>query len=274
MKEEKTDERLSFSKFDVKETFLNLTKYNTPYGTESILEPLLPNGIKKDEFGNYYYRVGNKSKTMFTAHLDDASWGSGIDEVNHVINGEMIETDGTTILGADDKAGVTILLYMIHHKVPGTYYFFLGEESGMQGSKGILRIKRNWFSTNFKRCISFDRRGYGSIISRQIGQQCCSNQFVDALKEQYDSLGLKHRNDPGGIFTDSAAFIGVIPECTNISVGYFNEHSHHEQQNIEYLERLSKASIKIKWEELPTVGVKGRRFGRDDTYYYNDYGIW
>lgn len=256
---------------NIKETFLKLTRVNTPYRTERILLPLLPKGIKRDEVGNYYYRIG-KSKTMFTAHLDDASWGGG--KVKHVFDGDFIETDGSTVLGADDKAGVAILLYMINNNIPGTYYFFIGEESGMVGSKGILRIKQKWFTDNFKRCVSFDRRGYGSIISRQIGRKCCSDEFVDALKKQFDELGLPHRNDPGGIFTDSAAFIGIIPECTNLSVGYFHEHSHHERQNIDYLEKLAEASIKIRWNDLPTVGIKNSKRGRSDYYYYDDYDNW
>jgi len=265
------------NKFNIKELFLELTKINTPYKTEYKIEHLLPKNIKKDEFGNYYLRIG-KSKTIFTAHLDDASWG-GNEPVEHVFNGEFIETDGSTILGADDKAGVVVLLYMIHNNVPGTYYFFLGEESGMQGSKGILKIKPDWFKTNFKRCISFDRRGYGSIISRQMGQQCCSNEFVKSLKQQYDSLGLVHRNDPGGIFTDSAAFIGIIPECTNLSVGYFDEHSHQESQNIKYLEKLAEVSVKVKWENLPTVGVKkisNDSYGGMYGNYYDDddWNMW
>jgi len=268
--EEKTNERFNIE-FDVEKTFLALTSYNVRFGQEYTLEPLLPKGIKEDEYGNYVYTIG-ESRTMFTAHLDDASWGNSGKKVTHRRDGDFITTDGSTILGADDKAGVTILMYMINNRIPGTYYFFLGEESGMQGAKGILSIKREWFTENFDRCVSFDRRGYGSIISRQIGRKGCSDEFVDTLKSQYDSLGLPHRNDPGGIYTDSASFIGIIPECTNISVGYFNEHTSYERQNIIYLEKLCKASIKIDWESLPTVGVKG---GGDDRYYgFGEYGDW
>ena len=258
------------SKINIKELFLELTKFNTPYRTEDKVKHLLPKNIKKDEFGNYYLRIG-KSKSMFTAHLDDASWG-GVEPVTHVLRDDFIETDGSTILGADDKAGVVILMYMIENKIPGTYYFFLGEESGCQGSKGILRIKKNWFKNNFKRCVSFDRRGYGSIISRQMGGQCCSPEFVDALKKQYDSIGLPHRNDSGGIYTDSATFMGTIPECTNLSVGYFDEHSHGESQNIVYLDKLAKASIQIDWENLPTVGVKNNNNNNNRyNHYYGGY---
>lgn len=251
-------------KFDVKEKFLELTRFNIPHGLEYFLKDSLPKNIKKDQVGNYYIRIG-KSKTMFTAHLDDASWGNYLDYVKHVINGKYIRTDGNTILGADDKAGVLILLYMISHNIPGTYYFFVGEESGMIGSKGILNVKREWFKNNFKRCISFDRRGYGSIISRQLGRICCSDDFVTSLSKEFEKNGMYYKNDPGGIFTDSAAFIGTIPECTNLSVGYFNEHSYDEYQDIEYLEKLCETCVKIDWENLHTS---------ENNYKYNNYDFF
>jgi transcriptional regulator with XRE-family HTH domain len=42
-----------------------------------------------------------------------------------------------------------------------------------------------------------------------------------------------------------------IAECTNISVGYYNEHRGTEMQNISYLKRLAEASVKVDWENLP-----------------------
>jgi hypothetical protein len=62
--------------------------------------------------------------------------------------------------------------------------------------------------------------------------------------------GLKLSIDPTGVFTDSANFIDQINECTNISVGYFNEHTHQEMQNMTYLESLCKAAVSCNWSEL------------------------
>ena len=56
----------------------------------------------------------------------------------------------------------------------------------------------------------------------------------------------------GGIYTDSASFIEDIPECTNVSVGYFNEHTGKEKQNITFLIKLCEASVKVNWDSLPT----------------------
>ena len=69
------------------------------------------NAFTKDQFDNYYIVVGDKPTTMFTCHLDTAC--STQSDVKHVFDGNYIKTDGTTVLSADDKAGMTGILYMI-----------------------------------------------------------------------------------------------------------------------------------------------------------------
>jgi hypothetical protein len=254
-----------------KDLFLKLTEKTIPYGKESLMEKYLPEGIQKDEFGNYFLKIG-ESKTMFTCHLDSAT--GRFMKVKHVINSEIfIETNGKSVLSADDKSGMLIMLRMIEKKIPGLYYFFLGEESGCQGSSWLKRNKKELLK-QYNKCVSFDRRGYGSVISRQMGRKCTSSEFAEELSKQYNEhfdfakfndkyveLGLEldeftFKPDPTGIYTDSAQFIGIIPECTNISVGYFNEHSGHEYQNILYLDLLVDATMKIDWENLPFGEVK------------------
>jgi hypothetical protein len=219
----------------------------------------LPSDLKKDEFGNYYKIIG-KSQTMFTSHLDTADRNKSKVTIYSVINDgdEILMSDGTTILGADDKSGVSVMLYMMAHNIPGIYYFFIGEERGGIGSNKVASV----FDTvehlkGVKRCVSFDRRNYFSIITQQLGRQCCSNEFATALANELNKSGLKISLDPTGIYTDSASFIDEIPECTNISVGYFEEHRVTERQNISFLDRLAKACLEVNWEELPTVKKVG-----------------
>jgi len=166
-----------------------------------------------------------------------------------------------TILGADDKSGVAVMLYMMAHNVPGLYYFFMGEERGGIGS-GLLSsvYDKVEYVKNIKRCVSFDRRDVCSVITSQLGRTCCSNEFGTALANQYNSHGLNLSLDPTGIYTDSASFLEQISECTNISVGYYSEHTGKERQNINYLERLAKASVQVNWDSLPTV----RKVGIDE----------
>jgi len=240
--------------FNIKNVFLSLVFKTYPYGYEEEVLKHIPFNLKKDKVGNYYYIIGDNPTTMFTSHLD--TFGFKQKYVNlefYENNGDLfVKTDGESILGADDKAGVTVLLYMMYNNVPGLYYFFIGEEKGRIGSNSLNKIfNKVDYLKNIKRCISFDRRGTNSIIIKQLGEQCCSLEFSNSLKEEYNKSGLKLSLDPTGIYTDSASFMYNIPECTNISVGYYNEHTNNEIQNISYLIKLCKASININWDNLP-----------------------
>ena len=49
-----------------------------------------------------------------------------------------------------------------------------------------------------------------------------------------------------------AEFTDIISECTNLSVGYYREHTVSESQDIEHLESLAQACLGVDWENLPT----------------------
>jgi hypothetical protein len=239
----------------IPELFLKLTSKTYPHGSEDIcLEEMvhlgyLPKDISKDTHGNYFYKIG-ESRTIFASHLDTVS--SKHEPVTHVIDGEIIRTDGTTTLGADDKAGVSVMVWMMKHNIPGTYYFFIGEEVGCIGSG--LAAKYDEFQGLYDRIISFDRRGTNSIITHQSWSRCCSNEFADAFCAELNKSDFKlnYIKDDGGVYTDSAEFVDLIPECTNVSVGYYLEHSKNENQDIRHLVNLCSACLLVDWENLPT----------------------
>ena len=234
----------------IRRKFLQLTRNTVPYGNEIKVRKYLPKGYKKDEHGNYYITIGDKFTTMFTCHMDTAC--SYNKTVNHVHLGQYIGTDGKTILGADDKAGMVVLLYMIEKQVPGLYYFFIGEEVGCIGSTA-LASKFGW--PDIMKVVSFDRRGTTSVITEQMFGKCCSDEFAIALSDALNStgLGLEFAPDNTGILTDSAQFVELVPECTNISVGYYDEHTTRECQDIQFLAKLCRAVTLINWESLPIV---------------------
>jgi len=243
---------------NIKETFLSLTTRTYPHGTEVDLFPILPQDLDMDDFGNLYKQIGDKPSTMFACHLDTAT--SAQTNINHVFEGDIIKTDGTSILGADDKSGVSILMYMMENKIPGLYYFFLGEEVGCLGSKKVAEDHKLKPIDYIKKVISFDRRGTTSIITHQCSTRCCSDEFGTALAEALNQAGtqnyqnditLAYKNDPTGLYTDSAQFTRIYPECTNISVGYQSEHTFNENQNIKHLEKLAEAVLLVDWESLP-----------------------
>ena len=268
----------------VKQLFLNLTRMQIPFNFEQTVAHLFPSGMKIDDHGNYYIKVGN-SKTMFCGHLDTYSYE--FKKVFHVIEGNIIKTDGTTTLGGDDKAGITIMIKMIEAKVPGLYYFFRGEEgvtspTGTWGSKQALKSYEKLFK-EYDKCIAFDRRGDSSVITQQMYSFCCSDEFAGKLIEELNKNGLKYEEDTTGMWCDSGVFMDLIPECTNISVGYKNEHTFNETQDIEHLENLVNACINIDWEnlpvkrdpnEVPTYGVGRYKYDKNNSWdrgYDNDY---
>jgi hypothetical protein len=259
---------------DFKQIFLNLTQYTIPFGYESELQPLLPTGWKKDSIGNYYYEIGN-SQTLFTSHLDTAS--KERQKINHVIEGNIIKTDGTTILGGDNKAGCTILFYLIENKIPGTYYFFLGEEMAVHknypyGSLMAIEEHPDYFK-KFKRIISFDRKETGQLITRQLGRNCCSDEFADALIDEFNKSGVHYSKDKTGYYTDSAFFGDLIPEIVNLSCGVWNEHTKNEYVNIDYVEQVAKAAVNVDWESLPVVKQIENKYQTDTRKDVEERGI-
>lgn len=257
------------NKEELKLLFLKLTEYTIPFGEESRLEKYLPSGYKMDSIGNYYYEIGN-SETLFTTHLD--TYSDKYEKVNHVIDTEdeyKIKTDGKTILGGDNKLGCSILIGMINNGIPGTYYFFLGEEpilsGGCWGSKAALKSNPDFFK-KFKRCIAFDRRMYGSIVVRQMGRMCCSMDFAKEIADEFDIRGIKWDKEGGfGYYTDTAVFMDSIPECTNISAGGFNEHYKTEWVDLNYTYEVYKAALDVDWESLTTKRELDERFHEEET---------
>lgn len=254
---------------NIKDKFLELTSRTYPHGTESEIFPLLGEGLQADEFGNLFIKIG-ESDVMFTAHLDTAT--PALTEVNHVFEGNIIKTDGKSILGADDKAGVTIMLNMIENSIPGLYYFFLGEEVGCIGSRKVATVQKENKIEGINKVISFDRRGNNSIITYQSGARCCSDTFGSALSKALNDVDstFKYENDDTGILTDSVQFVSIYAECTNISVGYQNEHTFSEKQDIEHLTKLAEACLKVDWNALPVE----RDPSTTEYKSYGSYGSW
>lgn len=264
---------------EYKDLFLGLTEVTVPHGSEYMfyhgyMRALID--IDLTQRGeNFYYVVGDglASKTLFCSHLDTA--GRDVSrKVYHQEFNSTIFTRGDTILGADNKAGVATLLYLINQGVPGTYYFFAGEEVGGIGSRFASQNDTEFFK-HFDRAIAFDRRDKGSIISHQWGGRCASPDFVSALSGEYGSSGVKMHGDPGGSFTDTASFTDQIEECTNISIGFNREHSTSESLNIDYAYQVAMASAQVDWESLPTArniygSSNDEDWGWDDGYGYYD----
>lgn len=96
--------------------------------------------------GNLICRFPGKADTpsiFLCAHMDTVQ---PTKDIVHVLNNGTIATDGTTILGGDDRAGIAIILEILevlHEKDiqhgPLEIVFCVCEEAGMYGAKNIQR---------------------------------------------------------------------------------------------------------------------------------------
>ena len=236
-------------------SLLEMLKYRRPHLSKTeedfiavYLDPIA--GMQQDGFGNRYVRIGD-SRTLFSAHTDTVHKHEGKQslELDPYTNIVYKNDKKSNCLGADDTTGIWLMINMIESGVHGLYIFHRGEERGGLGSQYILDHHPELLE-DIDRAIAFDRMGYTDVITHQAMGRCCSDAFATALGE---CIGMRYKPDPTGSFTDTATYTGVIPECTNVSVGYFAQHSKSENQDITHAEKLLDALVRINFEALPTM---------------------
>lgn len=265
-------------------------RFNRTVGEENCIDSLLRSieGIQQDDYGNLYVLQGD-STTMFSCHTDTVHKRSeeAPFEVEIDTSGYM-RRKGGGVLGADCGTGWIVMLCMLRAGVPGLYVWHRDEEVGGGGSQFFAKTHTELLEP-IERCIAFDRAGYDNVITHQMGVEGCSNEFAEALALSLNVAmppardGLApfppFRPDPAGVFTDSYNYIGVIPECTNLSVGYFDQHTQKEEQDMLFLQDLVTACCSVNWEGLPTKRIpREESWGyttslNDDIPWWEDYGL-
>jgi hypothetical protein len=228
-----------------------IKKYLAPHGAMPYVSP-------SGEVLAYVVFVGAGGGVLFSGHVDtmhrnDAPLHQEI--VYDRQSGMIYKHPDDPLkmpLGADNGAGCWLMMEMIDACVPGTYIFHRGEERGGVGSAGMATHHPD-FLKRFKYAIAFDRRGTGNVITEMMVGRTCSDAFAAALS---DKLGLGYAPDNTGSFTDTANYVRLIPECTNVSVGYDHEHGPSEVLDVVHLVALRGALVRAFKEgtgDLPVV---------------------
>lgn len=205
----------------------------------------------------YIVEVGEGSTYLFSAHTDTVhSKDAPVKQVVHYDPecGLFYKLDGMP-LGADNAAGVWLLLSMIDANVPGVYIFHHGEECGGIGSK-FMATNHVDFLKRFTHAIAFDRRGADSVITAQMCGDTASLTFAQAMSDLLnEGTDFVYSPDDTGTFTDTANYARLIPECTNISVGYYDEHTKNEHLDVWHLTKLKDKVVEIfsSGARLPAV---------------------
>lgn len=237
---------------------LDMLRYKRPAGSRAeaafIRKFLLPLGGMYDRWGNVHVRVGDGAG-IFSAHTDTVHHASGYQDIT-VQDGIVRLKDRTAkatfgdCLGADNAAGCWVLMNMIEAQVPGWYIFHRAEERGGIGSMALARHLETRLDFYAPFAVAFDRRGTTDVITHQGGGRCSSDVFAYALACE---LGRAYAPSDRGLFTDTANYTYIVPECTNVSVGYYNEHGSNESLDLEHVQYVAQRACEIDWQGLPIV---------------------
>ena len=206
-------------------------------------------GMRQDAYGNRYLRLGERPTTLFSAHTDSVHLADGRQCVQEDRQARVFYKDDHQPLGADNATGCWLLLKLIAAGIPGLYLFHREEEIGCRGSDWIAHHAAPRLA-GIQRAIAFDWHGQTDIITQFEGDRCCSEAFATALAAQ---LGLGFTPGTDGSFSDIGCYLGLIPECTNISVGFSNAHTGAEYQDYAFLLDLLPALLAVDWDGLPVA---------------------
>jgi len=250
----------------------SMLRTRRPCGTRTekrfIRDWIAPLGTKVDSFGNHHLRIG-EAPILWSCHTDTVHTTGGLQKLVRTSNGCGVKVDASSksnCLGADDTAGIWLMREMILAKVPGLYVFHREEEVGCKGSH-FIADKTPELLKDIKYAIAFDRKGYDEVITHQMSRTCSD----DFAKSMSGILGLGYKPSDRGVLTDTKTYSGLIGECTNIGVGYFNQHSSTEWLDVYHVFALRKALLDADFTKLVESRKPGEKDPKDYSYYSYGY---
>lgn len=146
-------------------TFTDLVRIDSPSGEEAAVADDLTGRlsslgftVSRDAYGNLIASEPGDSPILLSAHMDTVEPGRG---VNPIIDGDVIHTDGSTVLGGDCKAGISLILEALESlrndgaaRRPVEIALTREEEIGLVGAKNL-----DFSMLRAKQAIVFDGEG-------------------------------------------------------------------------------------------------------------------
>jgi hypothetical protein len=265
---------MSFPHAERMNTLIGMLSFCRPAGAKAerrfIKEFIAPLDMQTDAAGNLYKRIG-KAPVLWSCHTDTVHRQGGKQHlaIDHGVAKLALDSKASC-LGADDTAGVWLMREMILAKREGLYVFHRGEEIGGIGSTHIAQETPELLD-GIQAAIAFDRKGRHSVITHQWGGRCASESFANSLAWH---LGGDFMPDDTGTFTDTANYVYLVPECTNVSVGYENCHTAKETLDLKFILRLRESLLDLNWKHL-TIERDNLAPDEDEGDWYQDLkGQW
>ena len=146
-------------------TFTDLVRIDSPSGEEAAIADVLTTRlanlgftVSRDTYNNVIASEPGDSPILLSAHMDTVEPGRG---VNPLIDGDVIRTDGSTILGGDCKAGLSVILEALESlqgdgasRRPVEIALTREEEIGLVGAKNL-----DFSMLRAKQAVVFDGEG-------------------------------------------------------------------------------------------------------------------
>lgn len=205
-----------------------------------VLEKLTPyvDHLAVDRGGNILaekkYKSGNGPTILLNAHLDTVfEFESG----REIIKNGSQWSSRKGILGADDRAGVAILLHLAEHlSYESTFngrvkfIFTVEEECGLVGARKV----DPYFLWGTDAAIVVDRRGNGDIVTSCGGYiPFCEELYGEFFEHVAAEEGLDGWKAKKGGSSDTRIWAEQGIQSVNLSAGYRNEHTDQELVEVE-----------------------------------------
>lgn len=212
------------------DTFLAMLSVDSYYGDEErvvqVIKPRIDSlGItwRSDRNGNLIGVWPARDKTseplILNAHMDTVRPTPGMVPV---VKSDGVYSDGSSVLGADDKAGIAAIMEAVqafhesgHPHGPVELLFTTGEDVGHIGSKAF-----DIADVTSRRCYVFDAGGpVGSVVMRAPGQR----RFTLTFRGQAAHAGVEPELGISAISIAARAIdrmpLGRIDDITTANVG-------------------------------------------------------
>jgi tripeptide aminopeptidase len=214
---------------------------------------------------------------MMSAHMDTVVPGEG---VKPIVEGDIIRSDGTTVLGGDDKSGCAVIIETIRclqeqniPHAPIEAVFSICEEVGLLGAKHVdtSKLKAKYglvFDSDdpgflFTRGPSADHMDF-KIYGLESHAGVAPEEGISAIRIAAEAI---HNMKLGRIDSETTANIGVIEggKATNITTNFVLLRGEARSLDDKKLEAQTAHMIKCledaaaKWEvTVAGVTTKGR----------------
>lgn len=268
-------------------TFLELVQINSETGNEETIQPILKkkfidlglnvvedNASKREWLGanNLICTLPSSegkehvSKIYFTSYMDTVVPGINVKPI--LKEDGYVYSDGTTVLGADDKAGIAALLEMIQtineQELPhGQIQFIItvGEEAGLKGAK---ELDQNLIDAEFGYAVDASQAVGTTVVGAptqmiinttiygKTAHASKPNQGISAIHIAAKAINKMHL---GQIDQDTTANIGKFygGSATNIvadKVILEGEARSHNDKSLEYQVNHMKETFETTAKEL------------------------